>query len=402
MMAPNRLVSTMPGCAASRRGDGSMRAVLPIMAVVGLFFLTIGMVLPVLPLQVHDALGFDTFMVGLVAGSQFVASLVSRIWAGRLADTKGPKHAIVLGLTASIAGGSLYLVSLPLVDRPLHAVIALLLGRTLLGAAESLIITSAIVWGLRRVPPERAGKVISWIGMAMFAAMAAGSPVGSWLFARSGFFGISVVATAVPLAALALVWTLTPAPAAQGPRPATRKVLGAVKWPGCAFALSGLTFGAVTSFLTLFFATRGWQHGALAFTVFAVALIAARIFFGHLPDRLGGARVAVPSLALQVLGLGLIGLASNGWMAMLGAALAGAGFSLVFPSLGLEAVARVPEQSRGLAMGTYNAFLDATLGIGGPALGLLAASQGLASVFLVTALAAALAMPIARRLQRNP
>src|SRR6185436_9091343 len=42
-----------------------------------------GVALPVLPLHVHGGLGLGTFVVGLVTGSQFVASLVSRVWAGR-------------------------------------------------------------------------------------------------------------------------------------------------------------------------------------------------------------------------------------------------------------------------------------------------------------------------------
>ncbi len=54
-------------------------ALLPIMIMVLISFLVIGMALPVLPLHVHEDLGLSTFVVGLVAGSQFVAALVSRV-----------------------------------------------------------------------------------------------------------------------------------------------------------------------------------------------------------------------------------------------------------------------------------------------------------------------------------
>jgi MFS family permease len=379
-----------------------MRPVLSLMVVVGLFFLTIGLALPVLPLYVHDGLGFDPFVVGVVAGGQFAAALVSRIWAGRLADTKGPRAALVLGLGAATLGGGLYLVSVTVAIHPLYAVAALLMGRTLLGAAESLILTGAIVWGLRLLPPGRAGKVISWVGVAMFAALAAGSPIGSWVYSATGFLGIALMTVAIPPIALVFLRAVPQVRPATGSRPHAAAVLSAVMAPGCALALAGLTFCAVTSFLTLFFASRGWQHGALAFTAFAGALIATRLMVGHLPDKLGGAKVATPSLVVQVIGLCLIAFADAPWIAMLGAGLTGAGFSLVFPSLGLEAVARVPEQSRGLAMGTYNAFLDATLGFAGPALGFLAASHGLSMVFVASAVAATCAVPIALRLQGRP
>jgi predicted MFS family arabinose efflux permease len=90
-----------------------------------------------------------------------------------------------------------------------------------------------------------------------------------------------------------------------------------------------------------------------------------------------------------------MGLAPGLALALAGAALTGFGYSLVYPGLGVEAVRRVPAQSRGLAMGAYTAFLDVALGFGTPALGLLASVAGLNAVFIVSALAALCAAPIA-------
>ena len=80
------------------RQSRATAALLPIMGAVFVAFLVIGMALPVLPLHVHQRLGFGTFLVGLVAGSQFAAAIVSRVWAGHHADTRGPKHAVMAGL----------------------------------------------------------------------------------------------------------------------------------------------------------------------------------------------------------------------------------------------------------------------------------------------------------------
>ncbi len=71
---------------------------LPILAVVLVAFLIIGLALPVLPLHVHQGLGLGTFVVGLVTGSQFAASLISRIWSGHYSDSRGAKRAVVVGL----------------------------------------------------------------------------------------------------------------------------------------------------------------------------------------------------------------------------------------------------------------------------------------------------------------
>ena len=74
--------------------------------------------------------------------------------------------------------------------------------------------------------------------------------------------------------------------------------------------------------------------------------------------------------------------------ALVGAALTGFGYSLVYPALGVDAVRLVHPQNRGLAMGAYTAFLDVALGFGTPALGFLAERAGLSSAFIASALAA--------------
>ena len=82
----------------------SIVGLLPIMAVVAMAFLIIGFILPVLPLHVHLGLGLSTFVVGVVTGSQFLASLLSRVWAGQFADRRGAKRSVILGLVATAMG----------------------------------------------------------------------------------------------------------------------------------------------------------------------------------------------------------------------------------------------------------------------------------------------------------
>src|SRR3989442_7642464 len=101
-----------------RTAQHSVAALLPIMGVVFIAFLIIGLAMPVLPLHVHQDLGLSTFIVGLVVGSQFAASLISRLWAGQHADSRGAKHAIVTGLIVSASAGPLQLISLLVVTQP--------------------------------------------------------------------------------------------------------------------------------------------------------------------------------------------------------------------------------------------------------------------------------------------
>lgn len=375
---------------------------LPIMAVVLIVFLIIGLALPVLPLHVHQGLGLGTVAVGLVAGSQFAASLVSRVWAGNHADSRGAKRAVITGLAGAAAAGLIYLLSLRVVVAPALSVTILILGRGLLGGAESFIITGALSWGLALVDARNAGTVMAWVGTAMYAAFALGAPLGTALYESLGFAAIALATMLVPLAALLIVAPIRPVLPQRRARPAFAKVVGAVWMPGVGLALSSIGFGAITAFIALLFVDRGWSPAWLAFSAFAVAFIAARVLFGHLPDRLGGAQVALVSVLIEAAGQALIWLAPRPGLALVGAALTGFGYSLVYPGFGVEAVRHAPAQSRGLAMGAYTAFFDLALGIASPALGLVASGAGLGSVFLVSTLVVLGAAAIAGRLLVTP
>src|SRR3954471_11971600 len=189
---------------AAGQGGGST-ALLPIMGAVFVAFLVIGMAMPVLPLHVHQMLELSTFIVGVVAGTQFGAAILSRVWAGRFADASGAKRAVIVGLLIAAMSGLVYLASLRFVANPTLSATILLLGRALLGVGESFIITGGQSWGLALLGLGNTSKVLAWVGSAMFAAFAAGAPVGAALYAGYGFTGVALATTLLPIATLALV-----------------------------------------------------------------------------------------------------------------------------------------------------------------------------------------------------
>ena len=275
-------------------------------------------------------------------------------------------------------------------------------GRVLLGGAESFIMIGAQSWCLTLAGPGNVGKMIAWIGTAMFVGLALGAPLGSFLYATWGFASIGWAT----LAGAAATWLLVAAIPAIRPAPQSRKataqLLKAVWVPGLAMAFSSLGYGIMMAFAVLLFVQKGWQPAWLSFTAFAVALMVARMFFGPLPDRLGGARTAMIFIVIHSAGLALIWLSPYAWLAFVGSAMAGFGYALVYPGLGMEAVARAPAEARGLAMGVYTAFIDLALGLFAPLLGLLANVVGLAQIFLVTSLLTLCAVPIAAWLRIRP
>ena len=144
-------------------------------------------------------------------------------------------------------------------------------------------------------------------------------------------------------------------------------------------------FGTIASFITLYYANRHWQNAGLSFSLFAISFVVVRLLFANTISKWGGYRVAIVSLAFECSGLILLWLASVPAMAEAGASLAGFGFSLVFPALGVEAVRNVPTHDRGTALGVYTAFVDLSLGISGPMAGVIVFALGYPFIFLFAA-----------------
>ena len=359
----------------------------PGVAFAGVFAVTfsalvaVGAVLPVLPRYVHGPLGAGNVAVGVVIGAYAITGLLLRPFAGRLADRRGRRPAVLLGALGVAASGFLYLLPL--------GVAGLIGARLVLGAGEGTVFTAGSAWIVDLAPPGRRGRVIGLYGLAVWAGLSVGPLVGELLLHASGYTAVWLFAAAAPLVG-ALIALRLPDPFHARPHADEHHPLIAPEAvrPGAALALASLGYASVAAFVVLHLEARGVGHGATVFGAFATMVVLTRLIGGDLPDRIGPVRVAIAAALGEALGLVLIGLAQTLAAALLGAVAMGVAFSLLYPSLSLIVVERIPDTRRGAALGTFTAFFDAGVGFGAPLAGIAAALTDYEGAFLFAALVA--------------
>ncbi len=361
-------------------------------------FLAIGAVLPVLPRYVRGPIGSTDLAVGIVIGCFAFAAVVGRPVGGRLADARGRKVILVSGLVIAAFAQALYLLPL--------GVPGLVVARLVLGVGDGWVFTAGATWIVDLAPEERRGQAIGLFGLAIWGGLTAGPLIGELLLSVGSYDAVWIFAAIIPLVGALIALRLPddhtpPPPPAAGaareplvPRPVVQ--------PGVALLLANVGYGTMAAFVVLHLEDRGVAGGATVFTAFAASVVVSRLVAGTLPDRLGPAVSATVAAVTEAAGLALIALASSFPVALAGAIVMGAGFSLLFPSLAVIAVSRVGDARRGAALGAFTAFFDAGVGVGAPLAGVIAAAAGYPAAFWVASAAALAAAVVAAGLERAP
>ena len=367
-------------------------------------YISIGLPLAVLPAYVHLRMGFSAMLAGLVISIQYIATLASRPWAGRISDRVGAKVSVLWGMAACAGSGAMLLAAAWLHAVPMAGFAALIASRLILGVGESLGSTGATLWGITSAGPEYTAKVIGLNGISTYGGMALAAPLGVVFYQQWGLASIGLVTILIGGLSFVLALRKDPVPVTPGENLPFSRVLGRVAPHGMGLALGGVSYSVLATFVTLFYASRHWSGAALCLTAFGLAFIAARVFFIHTISHFGGFPVAMASLITEAVGMILLWQAISPWMALAGSAVGGFGLSLVFPAIGVEAVKRVPEYSRGTALGVYTAFADVSFFLTGPIAGAVIGVYGYASGFLfalVSVLAGLGIVIVLRQLERE-
>ncbi|MEU8248556.1 MFS transporter [Nonomuraea sp. NPDC048916] len=362
----------------------------PLLLSTGLCFLSVGLLIPMIPRFVTGPLGQGTGAVGACLATAAVTAVLARPLAGRLADRWGRATAARAGgvVLASATFALLLADSLP----------ALLACRAVAGVGEAL---AYVGLATAASDQDRPGAAMNLFSVAVNVGLLAGPALAETVYSAAGFDAVWVLAGATATGMAAASWMLGGCAEPAGRRSGGPLVHRAALLPGLAYLAGVWGYTAFSAFIPLYVATLGHGGSGTHFLVYGGVLLAVRLGGHRLVARTDPRTRGLASLALTA--AGLIGLAV--WPSVTGtlcaSAVIGAGQALGLPAFLAIAVAGLPPGQRGAAVATTTAFFDLGFLTAALALGVIAESLGLASGFAiaggVSAMALLLFIPIARR-----
>lgn len=345
-------------------------------------YFTIGLSLAVLPIFIHETLGFNTIIAGAIIGSQYIMTFFMRAYAGTIVDKKGPKPAIIISMICFILTGILLWAAFSNSASPLLSLGFLAVSRLLTGCGEGMVGASPINWAILRVGEEHTSTAISYNGIFNYSSMAIGAPLGVLMSQHLGNWSIALLTALVGLTGLITTINKTALYSiSKEIRNSFFSVLKSVAPFGTGLALAGIGFGTISTFITLYYNYKGWENAAICITCFSTMFVLGRFVLTGSINKIGGVKIALYSMLIESVGLLLISFAPTPFVTIIGAAITGLGFSMVFPALGVEAVKSASSANKGAALGAYGLFIDISLGISGPLVGLVAKQFGMNFIF---------------------
>jgi MFS family permease len=351
-----------------------------------LFWAALAAMLPTLPLYI-EGLGADSATIGIVIGAFAIGLLSSRSTLARLADDRGRKLVMFIGMAAVAIAPLCYLLtdSIPIliVIRAFHG----------LSIAAFALAYSALVVDLS--PPANRGELIGYMSLVNPVGMAIGPAIGGFLHEWGGYIPAFAAAAGLGLVGLLCIVPLQetrspvlPITSTSPPRQAYWALLTTppIRTPALVLLLIGLAFGTLSTFVPLFIQqAQVTLNVGLFYTAAAIASFAIRLLVGRASDQRGRGLFITLSLILYTLSMGLLWLATSAPAFLLGAVFEGAGAGILIPMMAALMADRSHPNERGRNFSLCMAGFDLGIAIAGPLLGAIAVETGYRAIFGVCA-----------------
>ena len=367
------------------------------------------MIVPLLPFYA-TSFGANALLVGLLISAFSVAQLaVAPVW-GRFSDRYGRRPAILAGLAVSAVAYVVFAFA--------GTVTVLLVSRLVQGVGGGTIgVVQAYVADVSA--PEQRTKSLGWLSAVTSLGAVVGPAFGSILVGLGGQRAPGLAAAA--LSALVALFAgrflresreraseAHEARAATTGRAALARVISHWHEPAprliWIYAVAiGAFYGTVQTVPLLLQERLGVTAqtvGGFITYLGGMGVLVRTLVLGRMVDRLGEARLSRVGAVLLAAGLGLTGLAHDGWVLLIAFTLMPAGTGLLFPCVTGLLSQVVPRAERGLYMGVQHTFGGVSRVIFPVAAGFLMDRFGVGVPFWISGVLVMATLPLSAALAR--
>ena len=326
-----------------------------------LFMASFGMLLPELPHHLAN-MGGEAYLGGVV-GMFTLAAFLSRFISGRIADRAGRRKVMLIGSAVTAVAGFGYLVA--------TGIVAFLALRFFHGLSTGFRPPGTSAMLTDRIPRDRRGEALGFLGIAGNAGMAAGPALGSWLTVEWGIDWMFVTSALLGIMSFMFTWPLEETlPAA---RPISRSDLNPFNgglidpqaWPAAAVLLPvALAFGIYLTITPDFVDHLGYVYKGSFNTIIVVSSIAMRFVAGRLSDRYGREPILLVGTIMLAVGMAILGSAEDKVVATIGGLIYGASIGINMPAVFAWTTDLAQPGKIAVALGTMLMALEIGIGCG--------------------------------------
>lgn len=349
------------------------------------------MMLPsTMPLFVLERLGGKETIAGTIIGFLTFAAVITRPFAGRLADTYGRRKVYLTGLVICFLSVAAY--------NFVPNVTVLLILRLIHGVGWGLSTTAINTMASDSIPQSRLAEGMAYFVVTSNFAMAI-SPAGALALISGGnFANMFAISSLLLVLAFGLGLSLRTSHIkmdnVKGQSAGLLRSLFETKalLSASIVCLTSMTYAAVTTFIPVYARGVGIGNIGTFYTVYAVTQVLVRSFTGRVGDKKGLGALILPGLLGGIAAMLILYKAHFLYQFLLAALVCGLGFGVVYPALQVLALRYVTPQRRGAANATYLNGVDLGLAVGTILAGAVAESVGIKLMFLLSIVPVAIGM----------
>lgn len=325
------------------------------------------------------SMGSPADQIGQLMSMFAVTALIFRFVSGPALNTFNRKKLLAMAMSFMATAYIGFSFAQPIADSlGLQAITVLKVFRLIQGIGNAFANSSCLTIVADVLPKEQFSTGMGYYGCAQVISQSIGPAAGIFLRDTFGYEKTYLIVFAVMCCAILVSTRVKLAPRKSIPFSLKLNNIIAKEalTPTVITFFINMGFTAISAFMLVYSEEHGIVGGSLFFTVYALTLLVTRPMIGRLTERLGFAKIGIPSVFMTACSFVLIAYSRNLITLLLAAFVNAFGYGAIQPMLQSLCMKSVPPERRGSASGTNYIGMDLATIIGPMVCGEVSAMVG--------------------------